>query len=91
MVMGRGILLGRVHWAGVGWLAVGTTHLESFVGPDADEMVRAVRRESLRQAALVLEQEAAAGGCVGALLVGADSDPFLSPAWLLLIAAKLRV
>lgn len=38
--MGRGVVLGVTSWPGVGHLAVGSTHLESFVGEAEDHVVR---------------------------------------------------
>lgn len=71
-MMGRGLVLACVAWPGVGKLAIGTAHLESFVGaePLVNKQVIESRRASLREAALLLEEEAASSNCVGAILVG---------------------
>ncbi|KAG2497060.1 hypothetical protein HYH03_005057 [Edaphochlamys debaryana] len=65
-LMGRGILYTRAVVAGRP-LVVGTTHLESPVGPGAQQMVQQ-RQEQLPQA--VRELEAAAGPSGDALLAG---------------------
>ena len=69
-MMGRALVFGRATWPGVGELVLGTTHLESFVGPDQQAVVKPNRRAQLQQAATALEAAARRHGCVGAVLVG---------------------
>ena len=42
-MMGRGLLLGRASWPGVGEVVLSSTHLESFIGKEAATQVRAPR------------------------------------------------
>ena len=51
-------------------LALGSTHLESFVGKEVDAVVVAERRVQLAHAGRLLVDEARKRGCVGALLLG---------------------
>jgi hypothetical protein len=68
--MGRGVAMGRVHWPGAGWLVLGSTHLESFVGNESNGWVIANRRKQLIEATGLLEREARRHHCVGAVLLG---------------------
>jgi hypothetical protein len=68
--MGRGVAMGRVHWPGAGWLVLGSTHLESFVGNEDNGWVIANRRKQLIEATGLLEREARRHHCVGAVLLG---------------------
>ncbi|KAL1529951.1 hypothetical protein AB1Y20_000879 [Prymnesium parvum] len=91
-IMGRGLVMARVQWPGVGHLLVGTAHLESWVGnePRVNAAVIRARQKGLKQACSLLEAEVAATGCIGALLVGdmnwqekdnGDARALLSPQW----------
>ena len=88
-MMGRGLVLGVATWAGVGDLALGCTHLESFIGHEQDAVVRQARAAQLGEAAKELEREARTRGCVGAVLMGdmnwssSADDPtrLLGPGW----------
>ena len=68
--MGRGLLLARATWEGVGQIVVGTTHLESFIGPAENEQIKRARRQQLQQATRLLEREAQQHGCAAAVLLG---------------------
>ena len=68
--MGRGLLFGIAAWPGVGDVALGSTHLESFVGPENDAIVCASRRAQLTQAGGWLAAAARAHGCAAAILMG---------------------
>ena len=88
-MMGRGLVLGVATWASVGDLALGCTHLESFIGHEQDAVVRQARAAQLGEAAKELEREARTRGCVGAVLMGdmnwssSADDPtrLLGPGW----------
>ncbi|KAK3247316.1 hypothetical protein CYMTET_43180 [Cymbomonas tetramitiformis] len=69
-MMGRALLLGRTVWPGVGVVVVGTSHLESFVGAEADVQVRRLRAAQLAEAGAVLCKEVRAHRCQLALLLG---------------------
>ncbi|KAJ1449814.1 Endonuclease/exonuclease/phosphatase [Pelagophyceae sp. CCMP2097] len=69
-LMGRGLLIGRAHWAGVGDVVFGSTHLESFVGRDQQPEVLRNRNAQLAQATQLLSAEAQRHGCVAAVLMG---------------------
>lgn len=68
--MGRGLLVARAAWPGVGDVLFGVAHLESFVGREVDAAVRAERRAQVARAAATLEAKAAAHGCAAAVLLG---------------------
>ena len=68
--MGRGLLVARATWPGVGDVLFGVAHLESFVGREVDAAVRAERRAQVARAAATLEAKAAAHGCAAAVLLG---------------------
>ena len=68
--MGRGVLVARAAWPGVGDVLFGVAHLESFVGREVDAAVRAERRAQVARAAATLEEKAAAHGCAAAVLLG---------------------
>ena len=55
--MARGVCLGVARWGGVR-LALGSTHLESFVGEAHDAVVVAERRRQLGEACRALEAHA---------------------------------
>ena len=68
--MGRGLLLGRAAWPGVGTVALGSTHLESWVGEHMQVAVKEARRAQLAQAGRLLVEEATREGCGVAVLLG---------------------
>jgi hypothetical protein len=66
----RGLASGTTVWPGLGNVAVGATHLESFIGAEEDCIVVSERRKQLRQAMWLLEAQARDRQCVGAILLG---------------------
>jgi len=79
--MGRGLLLGRAEWPGVGTVVLSSTHLESWIGKEEEMKVRADRKSQVREAAAWLRREAEQHGAAAAVLVGdtnwddKDGDP----------------
>ena len=69
-MMGRGLVLGRALWPGVGLVALGCTHLESFVGQEPNAAVWQKRKAGLRQAGELLAKEVKMSGCMAAMLMG---------------------
>ena len=45
--MGRGAIIARARWPRIGLIAIGTTHLESWVGPEENAVVMAERKLGL--------------------------------------------
>lgn len=69
-LMLRGLVMGRCEWPGVGSVALGSTHLESFVGLEQADRVNRNRVSQLQQAGAELAAEARRAGCKVAVLMG---------------------
>ena len=80
--MGRGLLLARCDWPGMGTVVLGTAPLESYVSAKEQERVVPERRDQLKVAAHTLAMEATEHFAPAAVLLGdmnwndkSDGDP----------------